>query len=173
MFLENDTVILRALEPEDLDCLYRWENDTNVWIVSNTIEPYSRYILKEYIAYSDKSIYEKKQLRLMIVLKQSGQVVGAVDLFDFDPHNLRAGVGILIDGEYRRKGYAAMALDLLVEYSFDFLHINQLYAHIPSDKGESRELFCRHGFSQSGVLKSWLRDTVGFIDVEVYQLLKP
>lgn len=171
MFLENDTLRLRALEPEDLDFLYKWENDSNVWVVSNTIEPYSKYILKEYIAYSDKSIYEKKQLRLMITVKDSGKIAGAVDLFDFDPHNLRAGVGILIDNEYRKKGYASMALDLLVDYSFNFLHINQLYAHIPSDRGESRSLFLNHGFTQSGVLKSWIRDTVGFVDVEVYQIL--
>ena len=67
MYLENDTLRLRALEPEDLDILYKWENDTNLWWVGCTTEPYSRYILKEYIAYSDKTIYEKKQLRLMIV----------------------------------------------------------------------------------------------------------
>ena len=64
MYLENENIRLRALEPEDLEILYKWENDTSIWQVGCTTEPYSRYILKEYIAYSDKTIYEKKQLRL-------------------------------------------------------------------------------------------------------------
>ena len=29
--LENERIILRALEPEDLDVLYRWENDASLW----------------------------------------------------------------------------------------------------------------------------------------------
>lgn len=36
---------LRAIEPEDLDVLYNIENDTEVWNVSTTNVPYSRYIL--------------------------------------------------------------------------------------------------------------------------------
>ena len=58
MLLSNDRVRLRALEPEDLELLYRWENDPELWEVGNTLAPYSRYILKEYIAGSDRSIYE-------------------------------------------------------------------------------------------------------------------
>lgn len=172
MYLQNETIRLRALEPEDLDQLYNWENDTDVWAVSNAVEPYSRYILKEYIAYSDKTIYEKKQLRLMIVVNDTQKVVGAIDIFDFDAHNRRAGIGILIDGAYRQKGYAGMALDLVKEYCFKFLHLNQLYAHITSNNGSSRALFSSHGFQQSGVLRSWLRDDIGFIDVEVFQLIE-
>ena len=67
MLLENGNIRLRAVEPEDLDRLYSWENNTRLWDVGNTRNPYSRYILKQYIINSDKDIYENKQLRLMIV----------------------------------------------------------------------------------------------------------
>ena len=43
--LSNDTITLRALEPTDLDMLYQWENDTALWVVSDTIAPYSRKAL--------------------------------------------------------------------------------------------------------------------------------
>ena len=36
-------VVLRALEPEDLDLLYGIENNPEVWDVSPTNVPYSRY----------------------------------------------------------------------------------------------------------------------------------
>ena len=43
-------VRLRAMEPEDLDALYRIENDRDVWDVGENNVPYSRYILHDYIA---------------------------------------------------------------------------------------------------------------------------
>ena len=43
-------VSLRAIEPEDLDLLYRIENDRNLWNVGTTNVPYSRYTLHDYIA---------------------------------------------------------------------------------------------------------------------------
>ncbi len=95
MLLSNDRVRLRALEPEDLDLLYRWENDPVLWEVGNTLAPYSRYLLKEYIAGSDRSIYESRQLRFMIEECDTGISVGIVDLFDFEPHPNRAACGII------------------------------------------------------------------------------
>lgn len=169
MYLENNTIKLRALEPEDLDILYRWENDSDVWTVSNAVEPYSRYILKEYIAYSDKTIYEKKQLRLMIELKDTEDVVGTIDIFDFDVHNKRAGIGILVDGKYRGHGYASHALTLVTEYAFRFLHLHQLYAHVVADNTASHNLFANQGFALTGVMKEWLCAEDQFIDVTLYQ----
>ena len=64
--LKNNLVRLRALEPEDVDILYRWENDIDVWKVSNTIAPFSKYILRQFIENQKYDIYETKQLRLII-----------------------------------------------------------------------------------------------------------
>ena len=32
---------LRALEPEDLELLYQWENNDSYWLISNTVSPFS------------------------------------------------------------------------------------------------------------------------------------
>ena len=171
MYLENENIRLRALEPEDLEILYKWENDTSIWQVGCTTEPYSRYILKEYIAYSDKTIYEKKQLRLMITRKDDDVTVGTIDLTDFDPHNLRAGVGILIDSTYRGEGYALQAVQLIKEYAFRFLHLKQLYAHIPVTIPASMHIFQQNGFEQTGIMHQWIRHNEAFVDVTLWQCL--
>ena len=111
--LENERIILRALEPEDLEVLFRWENDASLWELGSTLSPFSRYVLKEYIATSHQDIYTNGQLRLMIVCKETGEPVGTIDLFDLDPHHRRCGVGILIDPDSRRKGFAGDWLPLL------------------------------------------------------------
>lgn len=171
MYLENENIRLRALEPEDLDILYKWENNTDIWQVGCTTEPYSRYILKEYIAYSDRTIYEKKQLRLMITRKEDDVTVGIIDLTDFDPHNLRAGIGLLLDAPFRGKGYALQAMNLLRDYAFGFLHLKQLYVHIPVTATESLQLFKTHGFTHTGTMQQWIRQGEAFVDVTIWQCI--
>ena len=35
--LRDDLIQLRAIEPEDLDVLYRWENNADLWEVGDTL----------------------------------------------------------------------------------------------------------------------------------------
>ena len=43
---------LRAIEPEDLDLLYRIENDTALWNIGTSNVLYSRYLLHDYVAHA-------------------------------------------------------------------------------------------------------------------------
>jgi diamine N-acetyltransferase len=165
---------LRALEPEDLELLYNWENNLSYWVVSNTVSPFSKYTLKRYVENSHKSIYEAGQLRLMIDHLNDRVSIGTIDIFDFDPFHMRAGLGILIaNDEYRRKGYATMALTCLVDYCFKTLQLHQLYCNILSNNQESIDLFIKIGFVQSGVKKEWIKTSDGFLDEYMFQLINP
>ena len=139
--------------------------------MGSTLSPYSRYELKQYIADAGSDIYERKQLRLIIVLKETNVAIGTVDLYDFDPHHRRAGVGFLIDPACQRKGFAKSALNLLITYAFSFLQIHQLYAHIPLSNTPSLRLLEQCGFQKMGLLKEWLLTTNGYIDVAVVSRL--
>ena len=164
--LTNENIRLRALEPEDLELIFRWENDTSLWAMGNTLSPYSRYTIKEYIQDSRQhDIYELRQLRLMIEIVATEDVIGMIDLYDFEPYHKRAGVGILIDLAYRKKGYATNALNLLLDYTFSFLKIHQLYVYIPEKNQSSRSLFKYCGFVEKGVLSDWIMTPEGYQDV--------
>lgn len=170
--LENETVRLRALEPEDLELLYRWENNPELWKLGSTLSPYSRFILKEYIRESHRDIYETKQLRFMIELCQTREAIGTIDLYDFEPHHRRAGIGIMLDPLYQGKGFAAQAMSVLMDYAFCFLKLHQLYVHIPIDNEPSKALFERCGFVVSGTMKEWIITEKGFTDVMIMQKIK-
>jgi diamine N-acetyltransferase len=163
--LNNDIIGLRAAESEDLDKVYEWENETSLWELGSTLSPYSRYLLKQYIADSENDIYNRKQLRLIIELIETKTAIGTIDLYDFDPHHHRAGVGILIEAAHQRNGFAKIALQLLMDYAFSFLNLHQLYAHIPVTNTPSRHLFEQCGFKTICILKDWLFTTNGYVDV--------
>lgn len=163
---------LRALEPEDLELLYEWENNITYWTISNTVSPFSKYTLKRYVENSHKSIYETGQLRLMIDHIPDKVSIGTIDIFDFDAYHKRAGLGILIaNEEYRRKGFATMALTCLVDYCFKTLQLHQLYCNILVNNCESIDLFKKIGFVENGVRKEWIKTSDGYLDEHMFQLL--
>lgn len=167
-FLENDKIVLRAVEPEDLELLYRWENDSSIWIAGNTRAPYSRYQLKNYISHSPTDIYESKQIRLMIVSKIENKTVGTVDLFDFDIHNSRIALGLYVAEEYSGRGMATESLKIVEDYVFNFLKINQLYVQIIESNLVSRKLF-ENDYELHGKLKNWIKTPANYEDVLTYQ----
>jgi diamine N-acetyltransferase len=171
LFLQDEKISLRALEPEDIDLLYEWENNEEIWTVSHTFAPFSKHILALYILDSDKDIYESKQLRMMMVDK-SGKTIGAIDLFDFDPFHSRVGIGILVrQSEDRSKGYATSALNLMIRYCFEKLNLHQVYANILSDNKLSMDLFLRAGFEPAGTKRDWIREGGSWKDENMLQLI--
>lgn len=169
--LKGEKVWLRALEPEDLDFLYQIENDESIWEVSHTIAPYSKWVLKQYLANAQQDIYESKQLRL-VICNYENEIVGLIDLFDFEPHHKRAGLGILVHTQ-QRNGYATEALQLVLNYGFSFLGINQVYVNISEDNHLSINLFEKFNFELIGVKKDWNYVNGQFKNERMYQLINP
>ncbi len=170
--LKGNTVYLRALEPEDLEFVYHIENDESIWEVSNTQTPYSKFLIRQYLENAHQDIYEAKQLRLAICTHENKKAIGLIDLFDFDPKNQRAGIGIVIQNkDDRGKGFGKEALGLLIDYAFTHLQLHQLYANIGSDNAASSTLFSTFGFQKIGVKKDWILLQNQFHDEDLYQLI--
>jgi len=169
--LKGDHIILRAIEPTDLDFLYQIENDELFWKASNTQKPFSKFLLHQYLENAKQDIYEAKQLRLLIEEKKTTTSVGIIDLFDFDPKNKRAGIGIVINHQFQGKGFAEESLKLLQNYTFSHLNLHQLYANITEDNGKSITLFEKVGFQKIGIKKDWTFTNGQFKNEILYQLI--
>lgn len=153
--LKGKHIYLRALELEDLDFVYAIENDETIWEISNTITPFSKYVITEYLANAHKDIFEAKQLRL-VISNSKHMAIGMIDLFDFDFKNKRAGVGIIVKAaEDRKKGYGSEALTLLTNYCKSQLDLHQLYCNISEENEASLKMFQNHGFKIVGLKKDW------------------
>lgn len=163
---------LRALEPEDLDFLYQLENNTEIWEISNTLRPFSRAVLNEYLQNAHRDIFDVKQLRLCIC-NDKEEKIGLIDLFDFDPKHQRAGIGLIIlNPAERNKGVGAEALSLMMEYSFKILELHQVYANILEDNLASIHLFEKLGFEKVGVKKEWIKWGGTYKSEVLYQKIK-
>lgn len=166
--IQKPTVHLRALEPEDLDLLYRIENDITLWNIGATNVPYSRYTLHEYIAHATGDIYTDRQVRMMIENDQK-DIVGIVDIVNFDPANRRAELGLIIEEPYRHLGYAQSVLEKISDYAVSVLHLHQLFAFIDVRNEACVNLFRKLGYIESSRLKDWLYDGREYHDAVMMQ----
>lgn len=168
--IEVERCTLRAIELSDIEQLYVWENDPEVWRVSGSTSPVSRERLFRFIEEQSYDIYATHQMRLII--ESEGMAIGSIDIFDFDPQNLRFGIGILIyAGEHRRQGFACAAIEAIKEYGRDILGVKQIWASVAEDNAPSIALFEKCGFELCGIRKAWLRRGESYIAQREYQLL--
>lgn len=170
--LKGQNIYLRALEPEDLEFVCAIENDESIWNVSNTQKPYSRFLIRQYLENAHQDIYEAKQLRLAICQNDNFKAIGLIDLFDYDPGNNRAGIGIIIKNkENRGNGVGSEALQLLINYAFIHLNLHQLYANIDVENEASLKLFTNFGFQLIGTKKQWNLVNGKYSDESLFQLI--
>lgn len=152
---------LRKIESSDVPYLYRWENDATAWADGSNHNPLSQQDLRDYIASTTGDIYKDSQLRLIIEEQspitndQSPITVGCIDLFDFDPRNRRAALGMYIAPEFRGKGVGREALLRMEHYAFDFLHLRVLYAVIATSNTVCSALYQSAGYAPSSPLPAW------------------
>ena len=144
---------LRKIEPSDLPYLYQWENDASAWSDGANHNPLSQQDLRDYINSTTGDLYRDGQLRLII--EDDGLTLGCIDLFDFDPRNGRAAIGMYIAPEARGKGVGKQAVQLLEEYAFGFLHMRVLYAIIATTNTACSELYKNAGYKPSSPLGKW------------------
>lgn len=195
--MERGEVRLRALEPEDVDRLYLWENDRDMWPFGGTRAPLSRHQLWEYATNYDANPFAAGQLRLIIELatapdnaipqsSQSSQYTqssqnsqnshsspipcGVIDLYDIDPVNSRAMVGIMVAPQWRSRGIATRALELVGEYCRDILGLATIASEVASDNLPSIRLFGgKAAYRQVGERPSWYRRGERFVSALLFQ----
>ena len=166
---------LRKLEPSDLPFLYQWENDASAWADGANHNPLSQQDLRDYIASTTGDIYKDGQLRLIIeknsdLSDQPSETLGCIDLFDFDPRNRRAALGMYIAPEHRGKGVGKEAVRLIDEYAFGFLHLRVLYAVIATNNIACTTLYRNAGYTESSVLPGWTLESDAIIWIKTKAL---
>lgn len=174
MMLKKNNIELRAPEPTDVDFLYALENNQQLWHLSNTTSPFSRFDLEQFVLQAEKDVFIARQARFMIdkCEGETTKTIGAIDLFDVEAKHRRAGIGISIVEEERGKGLASSALGIVIDYAFTVLNLHQLYCNIERDNKKSLQLFASKGFINIGKKKDWNMRNGIWMDEYLLQLIR-
>lgn len=97
--------------------------------------------------------------------------VGCVELYNYDPVNLRAAVGIVVSTKLRHRGYATAMLTELTQFCQQNTPLHQLYADIAAPNTISIHLFERAGYTLCGTFTDWVIKNGSFINTQRYQFI--
>ena len=111
-------------------------------------------------------------LRLGIVLRETGQLIGHASLFHFVDDSRRCEVGYSLGRPHWGHGYASEALDALLSYGFGTLDLNRIEADIDPANAASGRVLEKLGFKREGYMpERWIVDGVP-ADTVFYGLLR-
>lgn len=152
MMENNDRVYLRALEPEDYKISIEWRNDDEIW---NMLGGRKYFVSSAYEKkWVEESIYNSKDVRLAVCLKQNDLYIGNVYLTDIDNVNRSAISHVLIGNKkYWGKGIALEATKQLLKFAFEELGLHRITALILQSNIGSLKMHEKCGYKEEGILR--------------------
>lgn len=97
--------------------------------------------------------------------------VGCVELYNYDPINRRAAVGIVVSNEYRHQGFGSAMIQALTHFCRSNTSLHQIYADIAATNVPSLLIFQKAGYTHCATLTDWVIRSDKFIDTHRYQLI--
>lgn len=170
MNIYGERVLLRAIELSDKDILLDIINDSETeFSLGGWSFPVSSLNQEEWI----KALKPNdKILRCMIVDRELSKPLGTVILSDIDYKNGNGEIHIKLARDVRGKGYGIDTVRTLVNYAFNELRLNCIYAHVNVYNNLSQKLFEKCGFIQEGVLRSRIFKKGSYHNVKVMSIIK-
>ena len=111
------------------------------------------------------------ELKLYIFPDPIDEPVGCVELYNYDPVNRRAAVGIVISNEYRHRGYGGEAISTLARFCHDNTSLHQIYADIAATNTASIRIFQKANFQHCATMHDWVVRGDQFLDTYRFQLI--
>jgi RimJ/RimL family protein N-acetyltransferase len=167
MFLQYNEITLREFEESDIDNKIHWINDP---------------INNKYLHYDIPLEFEKtlnwyrnknNQTRLDLVIEYNSVPVGLIGLLNIDKINNKAEYYICLgETQYKGKGIAKIATQLLVSYGFYNIGLNKIYLNVDSENTVACKLYEKSGFLCEGEFKKDLVHRGKYIDRKRYAILR-
>jgi len=168
MKIIKNNIVLRAIEPEDLEMLRDMINDEEI---EESVLGFSYPISKV----EQQNWYErvlKDDLNKKWIIEVNSVGVGVVHLSDIDWRNRSAQIGIKLHSSTRKQsgiGYASLLA--LQEFAFGVMQLVRLQVKICDTNLPSIHLFTKLGWKKEGVLRKAYFYKYKYHDVCIYSML--
>ena len=144
--LAGKRIYLSPMSIEDAETHVKWLNDFSVTDGLGTsgqvrsLEKEKEWILKN-----------SNQYEFAIVRLEDNKLIGNCSIHDLDQQKQCAEVGLFIgDEENRSKGYGQDVLNLLLDYAFNYLNLNNIMLKVFSFNERAINCYKKAGFKEIG-----------------------
>jgi ribosomal-protein-alanine N-acetyltransferase len=171
--LETKRLILRPFLFEDAPAVQRLAGEKD--IASTTLHiphPYEDGMAEEWISKLQEEFEKGEQVTFAIVHRGGNYLIGAIGLSGIIMENETAEVGYWIGKPYWNQGYCTEAAWEVLNYSFNVLGLNRIYARHFKGNSSSGRVMQKLGMKHEGCLRQHFKKWGNFVDVEMYGILK-
>ena len=154
--IRTERLVLRPFREDDVDAVFAACQDSDIqrWITALPV-PYTEPHARDFVR--DVAIRGRATGRdLAVAIEADGVLVGSGGVHRIGQHPLGPEVGYWVSPEARGHGYAPEAAHALAEWALG-LGAPRVYLVADVLNGPSQAAARRAGFSQEGVLRSYLR----------------
>ena len=130
----------------------------------NEVENYLDFVINE---------YEKdRTYRWCIVLKQTNQVVGAIDAVSFNEDLNEATIGYCLGDKYWHKGIMSEAFSAVIKYLFEEENVNRIQATHDINNPNSGKVMQKCRLKFEGIHRQAGINNTGICDSAYYAILR-
>jgi len=170
--LYTDRLILRPFALADAPDVQRLAGDRDV--ASTTLRiphPYEDGAAERWIAGHQEKFDRGELVNFAITVRPAGQLIGCISL-TIEREHRAAELGYWIGKPWWGQGYATEAAKAVVQYGFEVLGLNRIYAHHFTRNPSSGRIMQKLGMSYEGRHRQAVLKWGRFEDIETYAILK-
>ncbi len=169
--LETPRLTLRMAAMRDAEDIYAYSRDEEVarhvlWEAHRSLSDtrgYLRFMLRQYRD-AEPSSY-------VIVLKETGRVVGTIGFMAYDEETATAEVGYSLSRALWGQGLAAEALRAVLSLCFDRMGLHRVEGMHEADNPASGRVMEKCGMACEGLLRGKVCNKGRYVDVKLWAIL--
>lgn len=172
--IKTDRLILRRFELLDAQSVFdHWISDERV--TDNRIKPAHKNVSEtiERVAKIVSEYGSNEFCYWAIELKASGELIGEIDLYNFDNATENCEVSYSLGYKWWNQGYGTEALRAVVVFGFRHMNIHKISAAHNIDNPASGKIMSKVGMEQEGMIRHMIRNAKSqYKDCAVYGILQ-
>ena len=169
--LKTDRLTLQPFQKVDASRIKDLANNKELATILGLPHPYELEHAEEWISIQPEQIQEGLEYPLTIVTKNENQIIGTITL-RIDKNNNKGELGYWIGRDFWGNGFATEAVNRMIEFGFNHLDLNKVWASAISRNKASTIVLEKAGLQKEGRLKQNRLLQNKYEDVDVYGLLK-
>lgn len=170
--LETGDLVLRKPAVKDAKDVFSYASDPEV----------ARYVLwdphrslsetRSFIRFLRSRIRAGYPSSWVVVLKETGRVIGTIGFIWYSDVNRSAELGYSFSREYWNHGYATQSLKAVISAAFTSLPLNRLEAQHDVRNPASGRVMEKSGLRQEGILRDRVFNKGEYVDVALFAILR-
>lgn len=150
MSILGNSLSLRAIERKDLQTIQAWRNDENL---RRYFREYRDFSMSQLEKWYDNMIFDNRFE--FFIIEHDNNPIGVAGITYIDWVNRHADVHFYIGkgGEWIDQKHSPEAFNLILDYGFDILNLNKIWAEIYEIDFKKLKFFKDNGFSIDASLR--------------------